>query len=79
MPDASQPAAGIHCPRCHCRDLRDESGRPAGLSRTRDAWAVTKVEAKRGYIRRRRTCRNCGHVVFTREQIETHNPYKVRP
>lgn len=67
---------GIHCPRCQCADLRDDAGRPRGLAPTREAWAVTKVEARRGYIRRRRTCRHCGHTVFTREKIEHRSPYK---
>lgn len=77
MSDTHQPAAGIQCPRCHCRDLRDDAGRPRGLAPTRESWSVTKVEAKRGYIRRRRVCRHCGCTVFTRELIESRNPYKA--
>jgi len=66
MPDTEDK--GIRCPRCGCRDMRDEdSGLPVSVA---PKWKVTKVEKGRGYIRRRRVCRNCGGVVFTKEKIE---------
>lgn|GEM_PF-5996611 len=52
---------GIVCPHCHCRQWNTEDGKP---------WAVTHTERKFGFIRRRRVCRNCGHVVNTRETID---------
>ncbi len=53
--------SGIECPRCGCRDMRDEQGRP---------WKITDTREGAGYIRRRRICRYCRRVVYTREQIE---------
>lgn len=60
---------GISCPNCGCRDFRTGRNLPEDAMRPTD-WDVTKTERKLGYIRRRRVCRNCGHVVFTREIIE---------
>lgn len=44
---------GLHCPRCHCRDLRNTGGTVAG------------VRSKIRY----RVCRNCGQRVRTKETI----------
>lgn len=53
--------------------MRDaDSGLPVSAV-TKSRWKVTKVEKAFGYIRRRRVCRNCGRVVFTREKIEKEN------
>ena len=52
---------GIKCPKCGCRDLRDDSGRP---------WDVVKTIPMIGQIRRRRRCRHCGKYVYTREKLE---------
>ena len=58
--DNPQPAAppGVICPNCGCRHFLGEDGRP---------WEVVKTELKFGFIRRRRVCRHCGRVVYTRE------------
>lgn len=48
---------GVCCPRCHCRDLLKES-------------RVTNTYDQPSQIRRRRVCRNCGKVVYTREVLE---------
>jgi len=53
---------GIECPRCGCKDLRDDRGLPA--------WEVIKTMKGNGHIRRRRRCRHCGKYVYTREKLE---------
>lgn len=60
---------GIPCPNCGCRDWRTGSAVPPDAIPS-GAWDVTKTEQRRGYIRRRRVCRHCRHVVYTREQVE---------
>ncbi len=61
---------GIRCPRCGCRDMRDEeTGLPVSVV-SKSKWRVTKVMKGFGYIRRRRVCRNCGKVIFTKEKVE---------
>ncbi len=59
--DADAPV-GIACPRCGCEHLPAVDGRVG--------WMVTKTERKRGHIRRRRKCRHCGRIVYTREVID---------
>ena len=60
---------GIRCPRCYCRDVRPldqpEGQRPRG-----SGWQTEKTENLGGFIRRRRKCRHCGHIINTREVIE---------
>jgi ribosomal protein L40E len=66
--------AGIQCPRCHCRDLRDpDSHRPVTLQ---PSWKVTHTKPGPGFIRQRRICRHCGATVWTRITIEHRSPYK---
>jgi len=52
---------GLICPRCGCINF---AGSPS------EVWSVTHTQPRRGYIRRRRVCRNCGHAIFTRERVE---------
>ena len=59
--EAPPPPPGIVCPRCGCSHM---------LGHTNQPWEVTKTERKHGFVRRRRVCRNCGRVVYTRESIE---------
>ena len=71
-PDAQPDPVGIACPRCGCRHLL--AGYPKEF-----AWFIRKTERRPGYIRRRRVCRNCGAVVYTREAVETPpTPAKAR-
>lgn len=59
---------GIRCPKCGCRDMRDaDSGLPVSAV---SKWRVTKVIKGFGYIRRRRVCRNCEKIVYTKEKVE---------
>ena len=63
MDDSKKTPPGIQCPNpnCGCRHF---------LEPVWPDWATEKTEKKFGYIRRRRVCRNCGRVIYTRETIE---------
>jgi len=60
--DAPEPPRGLVCPRCGCADLRLPDGRAP--------WMVQKTEKILGGVRRRRVCRHCGKVIYTRERPE---------
>lgn len=49
----SEETVGIECPKCACRHLEVDYGRPK----------------RGGGYQRKRICRNCGTVVFTRETV----------
>jgi hypothetical protein len=49
------------CPECGCTHFLAEDGRP---------WEITKTERRFGMIRRRRQCRHCGRILWTREVPE---------
>lgn len=49
---------GIECPKCGCRHLEVDYGRPK----------------RGGGYQRKRICRNCGTVVMTRETVMFHVP-----
>jgi len=59
----SERPPGIRCPNCGCQDVRLPNGAPVDTQ-------VTKTEQRYGYIRRRRVCRYCGRVIYTRETVE---------
>lgn len=61
--ETAEPSRGIQCPKCGCRHMVDPQ--PPN-------WHVTNTYQRQGYIRRRRVCRNCGRVVYTREILEMH-------
>jgi len=52
---------GIACPKCGCRDFRDDQGRP---------WQTIKTVPIPGAVRRYKICRHCGRRVRTKEVIE---------
>ena len=52
--------AGLVCPGCGCRDIRDAITR---------GFVQTHTYKQPGWIKRRKVCRNCGRVIVTRESI----------
>ena len=49
--EAEQAQGGITCPKCGCRHV----------------WKVRDTDRIEGAIRRYRVCRNCNHVIRTKE------------
>lgn len=56
---------GLVCPRCGCRDFRDDPG-----PTIRRTWRTLRTQKLPGKIRRYKRCRHCGRRITTIETIE---------